>query len=540
MASASSDWVVDSGSGGLRKGAEPVLLLGGQVHNSSSSSAASIRASFAHVRRMNGNTVLAPVSWALSEPEEGRFDFTLVDHMIEQARVTRLRLVLLWFGAFKNAASTYAPRWVRADQNRFPRAEIEPTHRGSAFHYQGVTPTPVLSVFSDDLREADAAAFEAFITHLAETDTDDVVAFVQVENESGILMDSRDRNELAEKAWRGAVPADLIRAAQVADIRSMLSSLWVGAGRRDAGSWSEVFGSSSAADEVFMAWTVATYVEHLAKRGRAIKPIPMYTNAWLGPQPGQDEPGQWPSGGPSSRVIDVWHTAAPSLAFVAPDIYVDDTDPVMQAYASTQPFFVPESRLRAGELVRAVGTYRAMGWSAFGIDGANPGGQVAATFAYLVAFESAIAAAQQAHRTAAVVVQDDEIATATLGSLQISARGLNSIVRNFLLDVGVQLPEGDIPVPDETLSGEPVPTPGERRPFALMFAEDDDTIVVIGQGVKVDFSTGAGRVEIDTVTELLITNRPVEDGRVLNGDERLQIVPVNHVGAARVSLLRLQ
>ncbi|WP_194397128.1 DUF5597 domain-containing protein [Microbacterium atlanticum] len=540
MSSGTNRWVVDPGTGGLLRGTEPALLLGGQVHNSSSSSAASIRESFAHVRRMNGNTVLAPVSWALSEPEEGRFDFTLVDHMIEQARASGLRLVLLWFGAFKNAASTYAPRWVRTDENRFMRAVIESKQKGSAFHYRGVTPTPVLSVFSSDLREADAAAFEAFITQLAENDTDDVVALVQVENESGILMDSRDRNELAEKAWRDTVPADLVRAASVAPAGSPLSTLWVDAGRRDSGSWADVFGNSSAADEVFMAWAVATYVEELAARGRAIKPIPMYTNAWLGPQPGQDEPGQWPSGGPSSRVIDVWHTAAPSLAFVAPDIYVDDADPVMQTYAATQPFFVPESRLRAGELVRAVGTYRAMGWSGFGIDGANPDGQVAATFAYLVALETAIAAAQQTQRIAAVVVEGDETATAEVGSLQISARGLNSIVRNFLLDVGVQLPDEAVPVPDETLPGEPVPTPGEQRPFALMFAEEDDTVVIVGQGVKVDFRAGgAGRVEIDTVTELLITDGRIEDGRILNGDERLQVVPVDHVGAARVTLLQL-
>ena len=45
----------------------------------------------------------------------GTFDFGTVDAQIEQARVRGMRLVLIWFGAFKNAASTYAPGWVRRD-----------------------------------------------------------------------------------------------------------------------------------------------------------------------------------------------------------------------------------------------------------------------------------------------------------------------------------------------------------------------------------------------------------------------------------------
>ena len=122
-----------------------------------------------------------------------------------------------------------------------------------------------------------------------------------------------------------------------------------------------------------MAWAIASYVEHLAGRGRAIADIPMYANAWLGPQPGQDTPGQYPSGGPASTVLDIWRAAAPSLAFLGPDIYVDDADAAMAQYATgIQPFFVPECRLSAAELVRAIGTYGAVGWSAYGLDLAEP------------------------------------------------------------------------------------------------------------------------------------------------------------------------
>ena len=99
----------------LRRDGAPALLVGGQVFNSASSSPKAIADSFAHVRRVGSNVVLSPVSWALSEPVEGAFDFTLVDIMLAEARRNELRLVLLWFGAFKNAASTYSPTWVRSD-----------------------------------------------------------------------------------------------------------------------------------------------------------------------------------------------------------------------------------------------------------------------------------------------------------------------------------------------------------------------------------------------------------------------------------------
>src|SRR6187397_1497334 len=193
----------------LRRNGEPALLVGGQVFNSASSSPKAIADSFAHVRRVGSNVVLSPVSWALSEPVEGTFDFGLVDVMLDEARSHGLRLVLLWFGAFKNAASTYAPTWVRSNPERFPRVTVEPKGM-QAFSYEGATAKPVLSVFSPELREADARAFEALIHHLVDADPDGTVAMVQVENESGLLSDSRDRNELAEAAWNDPVPTELV------------------------------------------------------------------------------------------------------------------------------------------------------------------------------------------------------------------------------------------------------------------------------------------------------------------------------------------
>lgn len=205
---------------------------------------------------------------------------------------------------------------------------------------------------------------------------------IQVENESGLLTDRRERSPQAQALWSDTVPAALVRHLGAALSHSSAQELWQQHGSRVVGTWAELFGSDWRAEEVFMAWDFATYVQRVAAAGLRIKNIPMYANAWLGPQPGQEIAGQYPSGGPASSVLDIWRADAPSLALLGPDIYVDDADGAMATYAQGQPLFVPECRLSAAELIRAVGTYGAIGRSGFGIDLANPQGQLATTLAY--------------------------------------------------------------------------------------------------------------------------------------------------------------
>ena len=525
----------------LRRDGEPTLLVGGQVFNSASSSPKAIADSFAHVRHVGSNVVLSPVSWALSEPVEGGFDFSLVDVMLAEARTNELRLVLLWFGAFKNAASTYSPTWVRSDPARFPRVVVEPKGM-QAFTYEGATAKPVLSVFSPELREADAKAFEALIRHLVEADPDGTVAMVQVENESGLLSDSRDRNPLAEAAWAAPVPSELIAHVRATPSGSTSARrLWESHGSVESGAWSHVFGDTPAAEEIFMAWAIATYVEHLARRGRAIADIVLYANAWLGPQPGQDTPGQYPSGGPASTVLDVWRAAAPSLAFLGPDVYVQDADAAMKQYATgIQPFFVPECRLSAGELVRAVGTYGAFGWSAYGLDGANPDAQVAATLRFVAALQDEITQAQLRGTIAAVVIEPGvEVEARQIAGIDVTARGSLALFQKMLLDAGVHVPATELTVPDETVAGAQVTHHGDKRPFGLIVGTGDDGFLIIGRELMLDFFAADARVEIDSVVELLLEGARVVPGRVLNGDERLMILPTDRVGAARIRLVRL-
>lgn len=51
-----------------------------------------------------------------------------------------------------------------------------------------------------------------------------------------------------------------------------------------------------AANEVFMAWSYASYIEAVAHAGKAEYALPMYVNAQL-PAP-FERAGEYPSGGP--------------------------------------------------------------------------------------------------------------------------------------------------------------------------------------------------------------------------------------------------
>ncbi|GAA4166840.1 DUF5597 domain-containing protein [Gryllotalpicola daejeonensis] len=318
----------------------PFLIRGGELGNSSAERSY-LEPFWPKLEALGLNTVVAPVYWDVVEPAEGCFDWTTLDELLADARAHGMRLVLLWFGSWKNSMSSYVPAWVKTDTERFPRAR---TSGGAALE--------ILSAFADDNRDADARAFAALMRHLREADDEHTVIMVQVENEIGMMPEARDHCPQAEEAFGGQVPAELLP---------------VGA---QPGSWADVFGASPATDERFQAWAFARYVEVIAAAGKAELPLPMYTNAAL-IRPGA-APGQYPSAGPLPHLAEVWRAGAPSLDFIAPDIYFPNFAEWADAYvASGNPLFVPEA-LRsvdaAANALYAFGRHAALGFSPFGIE----------------------------------------------------------------------------------------------------------------------------------------------------------------------------
>ncbi|RYG68578.1 beta-galactosidase, partial [bacterium] len=148
---------------------EPFLILGGELGNSTASHASALDPCWATLEALNVNTLLAPVYWELVEPEEGRFDFASLDALIAGARAHGLRLVLLWFGAWKNSMSTYVPAWVKRDGERFAHAR-DASGR----------PVEIFSALHDGLLTADVEAYVAMLRRVRELDPrGDTVLMVQ-------------------------------------------------------------------------------------------------------------------------------------------------------------------------------------------------------------------------------------------------------------------------------------------------------------------------------------------------------------------------
>ncbi len=122
-----------------------------------------------------------------------------------------------------------------------------------------------------------------------------------------------------------------------------------------------------------MAWNYAKYIGKVTAAGKSEYPIPMYANAWL-KQPATYWPGRFPSGGPLPEVLDIWRAAAPSIDFIAPDIYTDEFIWTCQEFKrSGNPLFIPETvggKKGAARAFYAIGEHDASCFAPFGID--NP------------------------------------------------------------------------------------------------------------------------------------------------------------------------
>jgi beta-galactosidase GanA len=391
---------IENGASQLIVHGQPFLVLGGELGNSSAGTAAQADSILPRLAQLHFNAVLTPVAWNEIEPQEGRFDFSVVDHWIEVARQQHLHLVFLWFGSWKNAFSEYAPEWVLADAKRFPRANSA----------EGL-PLEILSPLGEETARCDSGAFAALIRHVRDEDaTQQTVLMVQVENEIGVLaLGGRDRSEAANRLFDAPVPAQLAHALAARDERMApeLTAHLNSAGR----SWKEMFGS--VADEAFMAWYYGLFANRVVEAGKKEYALPMYMNAQL-PAP-FEQAGEYPSGGPYPLLQAVYRAAAPAVDFYAPDIYWSDFEQWVERFrVAGNPVFVPEARLDVApyNALYTYGEARGFGFSPFAVDSlpaqdaGKAGPALADEYAALGAMSSLILQAQAKNAIRALVLHE--------------------------------------------------------------------------------------------------------------------------------------
>ena len=315
----------------LPAAAQPSLILGGELANSTASSSLYMDENgiWPKLKDAGLNTVLCPVQWDLIEPEEGIFDFSSVDYLLTGARENGLHLVLLWFGSWKNSMSCYVPVWMKEQFGR--RFTLAKSESGESLE--------IVSAFCPNALKADCKAFAALMRHLKEADgSQRTVLMVQVENEIGMIPSARDHCSPAQKAWKKSG-----------------------------------FSDDLYEQEKFQAVQFAKYTEAVAAAGKKEYDIPMYVNAALDSR--GRKPGEYPSGGPLAHLMEIWKQYAPSVDMMSPDVY----DPGFADWTgrydtADNPLFVPEVRpspSNAARVFYTLGRHRALGFSPFDIDN-NP------------------------------------------------------------------------------------------------------------------------------------------------------------------------
>ncbi len=333
---------------------KPFLMLGGQAHNSSGFPGMMPQV-WRAFDELHANTLEVPIYWEYTEPQPGKFDFSMIDTLLTQARRHNIHLVLLWFATWKNGSNHYMPEWMKHDAIKYPNITGD---KGQFID----SPSPNTKATLD----ADIKAFTAVMRYLKKADEQHTIIMVQVENESGSWGSVRDYSPMAQKLFEGQVPAELLKPDLLKTLNRPVVS---------GGSWKNVFGDR--ADEYFQAWSVATFVGQVAAAGKAEYPLPLYVNAALRDPLTNPMANNYESGGPTDNVIPIWKVAAPAIDLLAPDIYLSGSERVLKIIdlydRPDNTLFVPEAGLIPdnARYMYDVIARGGIGFSPFGIDANN-------------------------------------------------------------------------------------------------------------------------------------------------------------------------
>lgn len=479
---------------------KPFLILGGELHNSSASNADYMRPIWGELKKKNLNTVLAPVYWELIEPEEGKFDFSLVDSLILGVRKQNMKLVVLWFGSWKNGYSTYAPSYVKNNPNKYPLAKDA---NGKKLQ--------ILSALGEETMEADARAFKALMKHIRAFDEkEQTVIMVQIENEVGLFYTPRDY--VGDKLYQSEVPADVIHYLKNNRLQPELAKVWKANGSKTSGNWEAVFGKSDTTttdwknlayltEELFTVYHYANFIGKVAEAGKSEYPIPMYVNAWI-KQPRLSYPGKYPSGGPIAHTLDIWRAAAPDIDLIAPDIYIPDAISVIETYRRDgNPVFVPEIRHDAQssfEAMYAFGQQDILGFSPFGIDGGSvEDAPIKPAYAALLKVKDAILKYRGTGKMAGILLDKTKtFQKINLGGYTIQANLGKTMVDFSLIFAGIPSKESK----PEVAGG-------------IIINIGPDEFILVGKNFNIEL-----KPLVSNPTEFLLDIEFMEEGYFSNGD----------------------
>jgi beta-galactosidase GanA len=239
---------------------------------------------------------------------------------------------------------------------------------------------------------------------------------------------------LANKMFNAPVPKELIQYLQKNkdNLVPEFLEIWEKNGFKTSGNWEEIFGAGYQTDEIFMAWYFAKFTNAVVAAGKEIYPLPMFVNAAL-IRPGKI-PGEYPSAGPLPHLMDVWKAGAPAIDILSPDFYNPDFEQWSDLYVrQSNPLFIPEHRFDGtapAKALFAIGHYKAIGFSPFGIESTADAGKenLGKVYSMVNQLQPLITGQQGQHKMDAVLLDKEKPqSTVVIGDYEFSFKNSYSL-----------------------------------------------------------------------------------------------------------------